>query len=113
LTEDENHKLRLAELEALDERRLWAQQKLECYQAHLSRAFNKKVQLCWFQIGDQVPALKMSIIMTHKAESKFAPKWKGPYVVREVYSNGACKIVDGQRVRVGPINGKFLKRYYP
>jgi len=37
--EDENHSLRLAELEALDERRLQAQQKLECYQAHLSRAF--------------------------------------------------------------------------
>ena len=44
LTEDENHRLRLAELEALDERRLQAQQKLECYQARLSRAFNKKVR---------------------------------------------------------------------
>jgi len=35
LTEDENHKLRLDELEALDEKRLQAQQKLECYQARL------------------------------------------------------------------------------
>ena len=42
---DENHKLRLAEFEATDERRLQAQQKLECYQVHLARAFNKKVKL--------------------------------------------------------------------
>jgi len=50
--------------------------------------------------------------MTHKTGSKFAPKWEGPYVVCEVYSNGAYKIVDGQGVWVGPINDKFLKRYY-
>ncbi|XP_074297455.1 uncharacterized protein LOC141628182 [Silene latifolia] len=72
LTNDENDKLRLAELEALDEKRLEAQQKLQCYQARLSRAFNKK----------------------------------------EVYTNDAYKIVDEDGVRVGPINGKFLKRCY-
>ncbi|XP_074299671.1 uncharacterized protein LOC141630820 [Silene latifolia] len=43
LTDDENDKLRLAELKALDENRLEAQQKLQCYQARLSRAFNKKL----------------------------------------------------------------------
>ncbi|XP_056685850.1 uncharacterized protein [Spinacia oleracea] len=43
LTNHENDRLRLAELEALDEKRLQAQQKSECYQAGLSRAFNKKV----------------------------------------------------------------------
>ena len=51
LTKDENHKLRLAELEALDEKRLQAQQKLECYQARLVRVFNKKVRPRAFQVG--------------------------------------------------------------
>jgi len=50
LIKDENHELRLNELEALDEKRRQAQQKLECYQAHLSRAFNKKVRSLSFQI---------------------------------------------------------------
>jgi len=36
LPEDENHKLPSDELEALDEKRLQAQQRLECYQARLS-----------------------------------------------------------------------------
>jgi len=43
LTEDESHKLWLAELEALDKKRVQAQQKLEFYQARLSRGFNKRV----------------------------------------------------------------------
>ncbi|XP_070026210.1 uncharacterized protein LOC142182140 [Nicotiana tabacum] len=52
LTSEENAQLRLAELEALDEKRLEAQQKLECYQARLARAFNKKVRPRSFQVGD-------------------------------------------------------------
>ncbi|XP_070049392.1 uncharacterized protein [Nicotiana tomentosiformis] len=51
LTSEENAQLRLAELKALDEKRLEAQQKLECYQARLARAFNKKVRPRSFQVG--------------------------------------------------------------
>ncbi|CAM8999249.1 unnamed protein product [Rhodiola kirilowii] len=112
LSSDENDKLRLAELEALDEKRLQAQQSLQCYQARLSRAFNKKVRPRSFQKGDLVLAVRRSIITSHKTGSKFKEKWDGPYVVQEAYTNGAYKIVDQEGVRVGPINGKFLKRYY-
>ena len=45
VTKEENAQLRLAELEAFDEKRLESQQNLECYQARLSRAFSKKVCL--------------------------------------------------------------------
>ncbi|XP_070004833.1 uncharacterized protein [Nicotiana sylvestris] len=54
ITDEENSRLRLAELEALDEKRLEAQQSLECYQARLSCAFNKRVRPRSFQVGDQV-----------------------------------------------------------
>ncbi|XP_070026113.1 uncharacterized protein [Nicotiana sylvestris] len=47
ITDEENARLRLVELEAIDEKRLEAQQSLECYQARLSRAFNKKVGRDW------------------------------------------------------------------
>ncbi|XP_074288350.1 uncharacterized protein LOC141613507 [Silene latifolia] len=112
LAEAENENLRLAELEALDEKRLDAQQKLKCYQARLSRAFNKKVCPRAFQVGDMVLAVRRPIIMPRKAGSKFTSKWDGPYVIQEVYTNGAYKIVDNDGVRVGPINATFLKRYY-
>ncbi|GAV63029.1 LOW QUALITY PROTEIN: hypothetical protein CFOL_v3_06551, partial [Cephalotus follicularis] len=43
---------------------------------------------------------------------KFISKWDGPYVVTKVYSSGAYKIVDKDDLKIGPINGKSLKRFY-
>ncbi|KAM1621912.1 hypothetical protein ACFXTN_018692 [Malus domestica] len=58
----------------LDEMMLKAQQHLECYQARLSKAFNKKVRPRSFQTGDLVMALRRPIITTHKTKSKFTLK---------------------------------------
>jgi len=74
LTEDENHKLQLAELDALDEKRVQAQQRFECCQARLSPTFNKRVRSRSFQVGDQVLIVRRPIIMPHKSEGKFTSK---------------------------------------
>ncbi|KAG5525039.1 hypothetical protein RHGRI_031655 [Rhododendron griersonianum] len=100
-------------LEALDEKRLEAQQQLECYQARISKDFDKKVKPRSFKFGDLVLALRRPIITNRRTRNKFLSKWDGPYVVVEVYNSGAYKIADEQGFRIGPINGKFLKRYYP
>jgi len=52
--------------------------------------------------------------MTHKIESKFQPKWEGPFVIEIVYSNGAYWLMtlDGDLLMM-PINDRFLKKYYP
>ncbi|KAK3000881.1 hypothetical protein RJ639_022427 [Escallonia herrerae] len=94
LTSEDNARLRLEELEAHDEKRLEAQQHLECYQARLSRAFNKRVRPRSFTVGDLVLAVQRPIIITHRTGKKFTPKWDGPYMVKEVYTNGSYKIVD-------------------
>nr|XP_027099019.1 uncharacterized protein LOC113718303 [Coffea arabica] len=112
LSGENNVRLRLEELEALDEKRLEAQQRIECYQARLSKAFNKHVRPRSFQIGELVLAVRRPIILTHGGQRKFTPKWDGPYVVREVFTNGSYKLVAEDGLRVGPINGKYLKRYY-
>ncbi|KAM2618531.1 hypothetical protein TB1_034796 [Malus domestica] len=113
LTDEENANLRLQKLEALDEKRLEAQQHLECYQARLSKAFNKKVFPRSFQMEDLVLSLRRPIITTHKTNSKFTSKWDGPYVIQEVYTNDAYLIMAEGSLKIGPINGRFLKRYYP
>ena len=97
----------------MDEKRLEAQQRLECYQARMTRAFNKKVRPRSFQVDDLVLAIRRPIITSKRMGNKFVSKWDGPYVVQEVYTNGAYKVVDQEGVRVGPINARFLKRYYP
>ncbi|TYK21897.1 uncharacterized protein E5676_scaffold494G00330 [Cucumis melo var. makuwa] len=48
LTTEDNVKLHLQELEALDEKRLEAQQALECYQARMSKTFDKHVKPRFF-----------------------------------------------------------------
>ncbi|KAL0421450.1 UNVERIFIED_CONTAM: hypothetical protein Slati_3167900 [Sesamum latifolium] len=96
LTEEENARIRLEELEALDKKRLEAQQRLECYQARLSKAFNKKVRPRSFQVGDLVLAVRRPIITTHRTGNKFLPKWDGPYVVKKptqmVHTNWSLKM---------------------
>ncbi|KAL0286982.1 UNVERIFIED_CONTAM: hypothetical protein Sradi_7134700 [Sesamum radiatum] len=112
LTEEENARIRLEELEALDEKRLEAQQRLECYQARMSKAFNKKVRPRSFQVGDLVHAVRRPIITTHRTGNKFLSKWDDLYVVKEAHTNGAYKLLAKDGLRIGPINEKFLKRYY-
>jgi len=111
---NEKHQLRLQELEALDEKRLQAQQQIELYQARITGAFNKKVKERTFKKGDLVLTVRRPMVMTHKTKRKFQPKWEGPFVVESVYLNGAYRIItpDGDTLMM-PINDKFLKKYYP
>ena len=73
MTEWDNDQLLLQELEALDEKRLQAQQRIKLYQARISKAFNKKVKERVFQIGDLVLAVRIPMVMTHKIKNKFQP----------------------------------------
>ena len=54
------------------------------------------------------------MVMTHKTKDKFQAKWEGPFVVESVYSSGAYHLANANGdIIMMPINGKFLKRYYP
>ena len=114
MTEADNDRLRLQELEALDEKRLQAQQRIELYQARISRAFNKKVKQRVFQKGDLVLAVRRPMVMTYKTKGMFQSKWEGSFIVKTVYSNGAYRLANqnGETLMMS-INGKFLKKYYP
>ena len=66
MTKEDNDWLRLQELEALNERRLQAQQRIELYQARISKAFNKKVKERVFQKGDLVLAVERRLGFSHQ-----------------------------------------------
>jgi len=54
------------------------------------------------------------MVMTQKAKGKFLPKWEESFVVESVYSNGAYRLItSNDDKRMMPINGRFLKKYYP
>ena len=59
----ENTQVRLAELEALDEHRLMAQQRLEIYQAQVAGAFNRRVKFCSFGVSDLILTIRIPIVI--------------------------------------------------
>ena len=74
LTTESNAQLCLAKLESFDEKRLEAQQKLQCYQARLATSFNKKVRPRSFQVGDLVLEVRRPIILNKRIGGKLASK---------------------------------------
>ncbi|XP_015169020.1 uncharacterized protein [Solanum tuberosum] len=77
----------------------------------ITRAFNKKVRVRTFEVGQLV----LKHIFPHQEEykGKFAPNWQGQYVVHKVLSRGALVLaeMDGQLWRKA-INSDAVKRYY-
>ena len=64
LTDGDTLRLRLQELDALDDKRLQAQQQIELYQAWIFRAFNRKVRKWVFKKGDLVLTIRRPMVMT-------------------------------------------------
>jgi len=71
MTNEEKHQMRLQELKVLDDKCLQAQQKIELYQARITRAFNKKVKEQTFKKGNLVLAIKRPVVITHMTKEKF------------------------------------------
>jgi hypothetical protein len=89
ITNDEQIRLRLQELDALEEGRLQAVQNLELYRQNMVRAYDKLVKQRVFRKGELVLALRRPIVITHKTRGKFEPKWEGPFIIEQVYDGGA------------------------
>ncbi|XP_068225219.1 uncharacterized protein [Palaemon carinicauda] len=110
LEEEENTRVRLAELESLDEKRKEALQQMELYKARIAQAYNRKVKNRVFQKGDLVLALKRPIIITRRSTGKFIPKWEGPFVIHRVLDSGAYILIseDGSKTS-GLVNAIISK----
>ncbi|KAJ1689803.1 hypothetical protein LUZ63_013958 [Rhynchospora breviuscula] len=102
---DKRARLRLDELDAMDEKRLAAQESLELYRAQMTKAYDKMVRPRTFREGELVLILRIPIIGHHHGP-KFAPNWEGPYIIKEVYEGGSYKLVDKEgESSIPPING--------
>ena len=71
---DENTQVRLAKLEALDERWLMAQQRLEIYQAKMAGSFNMQVKFRSFGICDLFLTIRRPIVIKRKTQGKIESK---------------------------------------
>ena len=109
---EEQAKIRFDELDAMDEKRLVAQQSLELYQARMARAYNKTARIRTFQEGELVLALRRPILGRHVGP-KFSPNWEGPYVIEKVHEGGAYQLIDHEgKHPMPPLSGRYIKKYY-
>ena len=75
----------------------------------MARAYLKKVQPRSFQSGDLV----LRAIHLLDGRGKFRPNWRGPFVVKQIFSGGAVTLEDMDQVEQSePVNLCYLKKYY-
>jgi hypothetical protein len=75
--------------------------------------FDKRAKVDCFNLGDLV--LKWDARYEDKGKhGKFDELWKGPYSICSLSRRNAYFLEDseGNRVGIGPINGRFLKQYF-
>jgi len=77
----------------------------------MAKAYDKKVRPHMFYEGDQV--LKKLLSLLGENQSKWAPNYEGPYVVKKAFSGGALQLsrMDGEDL-ARPVNSDSVKRYY-
>ena len=76
----------------LDEKRLKALYHIQGYQRRLMKAFDKKVRTRDLKLGDLV--LKKIRASVQDANRKFKQNWAGPYIIKQIYSRGAVRLMD-------------------
>ena len=86
--------------------------KAQSYQDKVKQVFDKRAKVDFFNLGDLV--LKWDARHEDKGKhGKLDEVWKGPYSICSFSGRNAYFLEDseGNRVGIGPINGRLLKRY--
>ena len=104
---------RLEDLEELDEKREEVKEHSRRYRQKMTEAYSRTTKERVFVEGQLVLKVADYVRRGMAGPSKFAPKWEGPFVIREAHPSGYYRLaqMDGKDL-MDPINGKWLKRYY-
>ncbi|RDY12025.1 hypothetical protein CR513_03262, partial [Mucuna pruriens] len=99
---------RLDQLNLIEEKRLVALCHGQLYQRRIKNVFDKKARLRMFKKGDMV----LKKIWPNRG--KWAPNYKGPYVVKHAFSGGALILTNtkGHDLK-HPVNANSVKMFFP
>jgi hypothetical protein len=80
----------------------------------VARAYNKKVKLKSFQVGDLVWKTILPVGTKDHKFRKWSPSWEGPYTIVKVITRNSymLKTMQGEHLPRA-LNGRYLKKYYP
>ena len=100
---------RCIQLNLINEHRLQAMHHAQCYQKRLARAYQKKVRPRSFRPGYMV----LRAIHLPDGRGKFWPNWRGPFLIKRVFSSGVVVLENMDQVEQSePVNTCYLKKYY-
>jgi hypothetical protein len=97
----------------LTELRLWSLEKIRENKAKVAHAYNKKIKLKVFQVGDLVWEAVLPSGTKDAAYGKWSLNWHGPYRIDQVLPGNAYMLeeLDGVKFPVA-VNGQHLKMYF-
>ena len=108
------HDMMMDNINEVTDKRLKALKEIEKDKARVARAYNKKVTLKTFQVGDLVWKTILPIGTKDHKFGKWSPSWEGPYKIVKVIAGNSymMETMQGERPPRA-LNGRYLKKYYP
>ncbi|XP_057770838.1 uncharacterized protein LOC130990632 [Salvia miltiorrhiza] len=101
----ETRKLQMSELEEL---RLEAYDNAVLYKKRTRKIHDAKIRKKEFWVGQMVLLYNSRFKMM---AGKLRSKWSGPFVIKEIFSNGSIEVYDHNGVDTFMVNGHRLKPY--
>jgi hypothetical protein len=101
-------------IDEVTDKRLQALKEIEKDKIWVARAYNKKVKLKSFQVGDLVWKTILPVGTKDHKFGKWSPSWEGPYIIVKVITKNSymLKMLWGEHLPRA-LNGRYLKKYYP
>ena len=113
LSEVDFYNLMMDNIDEIADKHLAALKAIERDKLRVARAYNKKVKLKNFQVGDLVWKVILPIGSKDRKFGKFSPSWEGPFRITRIVP-GNSYLVESIQGTLLPrsLNGKYLKKYH-
>jgi hypothetical protein len=87
-------------IEDLTELRLWSLERIKENKAKVACAYNKKVRIKEFHVGDLVWAVVSPLGTKDMTYGKWSPNWHGPYRINQVLPGNAYMLEELDGVKM-------------
>ena len=107
------YNLMMDNIDEVADKRLVALKSIERDKLRVARAYNKKVKLKNFQVGDLVWKVILPIGSKDRKFGKWSPCWEGPSRIARVVPENSYLVESIQGALLPrALNGKYLKKYH-
>ena len=108
------YNLMMDNIDEVADKRLSALNAIERDKLRVARAYNKKVKLKNFQVGDLVWKVILPIGSKDRKFGKWSPSWEGPFKITRLVPANSYLVESVQGILLPrALNGKYLKKYHP